>query len=605
MCSSSRKTKRRVPGERVSAGTLLNAIALQDHFTRNLKISALRHISPEPEKLNQELTLAQRYGLCPRPASRIGEVQWRRVHEMALGRGHLLTDCAICRQAFGLEEQVLLSCSHAFHRHCLSNYEKYAKERRCPLCRAPAPQKRSIQDGAIAHRHRCAAAIQAAWRAFCGRRQYIAAVLQLPPPVEHRDRRRWYALQLQERSRRLLKEMHSRQDDVDVLLGELDASLALSRQVFRTPGSEAAMEGEPAAALNVMGSASSSSWVASESDLAAQHAGHTASRMLATNGPICDWNHVISTALLRQDAECAICLTLLAAPHQLAVDQGQSEEEYSTAWLSCSHAFHATCLHAFEVHYPMRAACIFHSPNLEAAFFLRKSCPARQFRTSLSAGSAAKPPVVPAARELLQRNWLFPTPAVKIQQLKISTSRQQQTEIHVVRDDLLHPLVGGNKIRKLDGMLPALKEAGVTHVVTCGGMQSSHTAAVACACAENGMHAHIVIRGEQPSVPTGYHLYARLHGTVEYATRADYANRQKVLQDCAQRLRDSLPSSAKVHIIPEGAANADSLLGFIRLIDYLVQPSVLGRAPLRLVVDSGTGITATGLGLGIKLLQLP
>ncbi|KAK9862391.1 hypothetical protein WJX84_004389, partial [Apatococcus fuscideae] len=84
-----------------------------------------------------------------------------------------------------------------------------------------------------------------------------------------------------------------------------------------------------------------------------------------------------------------------------------------------------------------------------------------------------------------------------------------------------------------------------------------------------------------------------------------YANRQKVLQDCAQRLRDSLPSSAKVHIIPEGAANADSLLGFIRLIDYLVQPSVLGRAPLRLVVDSGTGITATGLGLGIKLLQLP
>ena len=50
----------------------------------------------------------------------------------------------------------------------------------------------------------------------------------------------------------------------------------------------------------------------------------------------------------------------------------------------------------------------------------------------------------------------------------------------------------------------------------------------------------------------------------------------------------------QVHIIPEGAANADSLLGFIRLIDYLVQPSVLGRAPLRLVVDSGTGITATG-----------
>ena len=50
----------------------------------------------------------------------------------------------------------------------------------------------------------------------------------------------------------------------------------------------------------------------------------------------------------------------------------------------------------------------------------------------------------------------------------------------------------------------------------------------------------------------------------------------------------------QVHIIPEGAANADALLGFVRLIDYLAQPSVLGRSPCVLVVDSGTGITATG-----------
>ncbi len=58
----------------------------------------------------------------------------------------------------------------------------------------------------------------------------------------------------------------------------------------------------------------------------------------------------------------------------------------------------------------------------------------------------------------------------------------------------------------------------------------------------------------------------------------------------AQDCRDS----SQIHIIPEGAANADALLGFIRLIDYLAQPSVLGRAPVNLIVDSGTGITATG-----------
>ena len=72
--------RRRLPGDKVSTGTLLNAvrhsiflllvagpekpetlevfknlsllqIALQDHFTRNLKISGLRHINPQPERV--------------------------------------------------------------------------------------------------------------------------------------------------------------------------------------------------------------------------------------------------------------------------------------------------------------------------------------------------------------------------------------------------------------------------------------------------------------------------------------------------------------------------------------------------------------------------
>ncbi|KAK9816307.1 hypothetical protein WJX74_006529 [Apatococcus lobatus] len=247
------------------------------------------------------------------------------------------------------------------------------------------------------------------------------------------------------------------------------------------------------------------------------------------------------------------------------------------------------------------------SPSVPSALLIHHRS-ARKFHTRLVLRCGIGQPTESAQsteKHFLERGWLFSTPAVKVEQLQASISGQPESEILVIRDDLLHPLIGGNKVRKLDGMLPSLKEAGVTHVVTCGGLQSSHTAAVACACAENGMHAHLVIRGEQPSIPTGYHLYARLFGTVEYATRADYSNRQKVLQDCAQRLQDSLPSSAKVHIIPEGAANADALLGFVRLVDYLSQPSVLGRSPCNLVIDSGTGITATGLGLGIKLLQLP
>ena len=50
----------------------------------------------------------------------------------------------------------------------------------------------------------------------------------------------------------------------------------------------------------------------------------------------------------------------------------------------------------------------------------------------------------------------------------------------------------------------------------------------------------------------------------------------------------------QVHVIPEGAGEAAALLGCIRLVDWLAQPQVLGPDPLTLVLDCGTGTTATG-----------
>lgn len=38
--------------------------------------------------------------------------------------------------------------------------------------------------------------------------------------------------------------------------------------------------------------------------------------------------------------------------------------------------------------------------------------------------------------------------------------------IHIVRDELLHPLYGGNKARKLDALIPALRDAGTNAVVS-------------------------------------------------------------------------------------------------------------------------------------------
>lgn len=82
--------------------------------------------------------------------------------------------------------------------------------------------------------------------------------------------------------------------------------------------------------------------------------------------------------------------------------------------------------------------------------------------------------------------------------------------------------------------------------LTCGGVQSAHTAAVAAACAEHGMKAHLLIRGEKPAVPTGFHLLARMYGHVTYISRTEYADRDAMLEKHAKLLEVASRGAMKV-----------------------------------------------------------
>ena len=152
----------------------------------------------------------------------------------------------------------------------------------------------------------------------------------------------------------------------------------------------------------------------------------------------------------------------------------------------------------------------------------------------------------------------------------IQTNLTGQSSFLLLQDDLLHPILGGNKLRKLDALMPHLAAAGVTDVVspcfsafcitefavsklhfhlpkepqmTCGGLQSAHTAAVACACAEQGISAHLLVRGERPAVPTGYHLLTLMYGHVTYVPRSQYSNRAATFLKAAEALQLQKPAA--------------------------------------------------------------
>ncbi len=123
--------------------TVLHAAALQDHFSRLFQIPGRLPLPASPSSP----TLAQRYKLVSGPVT-LTPSQWQAAHAQSLGRGDSQHECSICLQQFKGEQQVLLSCSHVFHRQCLASFENYAQARCCPLCRCQAYQKKMIDDGA-------------------------------------------------------------------------------------------------------------------------------------------------------------------------------------------------------------------------------------------------------------------------------------------------------------------------------------------------------------------------------------------------------------------------------------------------------------------------
>ncbi|XP_037413697.1 putative D-cysteine desulfhydrase 2, mitochondrial [Triticum dicoccoides] len=248
--------------------------------------------------------------------------------------------------------------------------------------------------------------------------------------------------------------------------------------------------------------------------------------------------------------------------------------------------------------------------------------------------------------------WMLPSPATQVHTISVLPSHSpspapqfafsnlttalkssggkgdEQGIFNVVRDDLLHPLANGNKARKLDALLPLLRRRGATDVITCGGCQSAHAAAVAVHCAELGIRPHLLLRGEQLDVPTGYNLISLMFGNVTYASRSVYAHRDEMLYEHAKKVagtggsvlwaddivRDDLSvdeetvlenDSRRVVIIKEGAGTVQALLGVIRLVEHLSSLSSFHNdEEVHVVVDAGTGTTAVGLALGAVCLGL-
>ena len=154
----------------------------------------------------------------------------------------------------------------------------------------------------------------------------------------------------------------------------------------------------------------------------------------------------------------------------------------------------------------------------------------------------------------------------------------------MLRLDLLHPEVSGNKWFKLRYNLEAAFAQGKTRILTFGGAYSNHIAATAAACRLAGIACTGVIRGERPAVLSHTLLDASLRGMeLRFISREAY--RLKNETDWNILYPDA-------YVVPEGGNNALGAKGCEEILSLVHDPY---PSFTHIACAVGTGTTLAGL----------
>ena len=176
--------------------------------------------------------------------------------------------------------------------------------------------------------------------------------------------------------------------------------------------------------------------------------------------------------------------------------------------------------------------------------------------------------------------------------------------LYVKRDDLTGAALSGNKVRKLEFVLPQAMEEGAEVVITCGGAFSNHCRATAIAARRFGLEVELFLRGLGQSPVEGNLLMDLLMGAaLHHLSDEEYAAREEIMD---RRARELGAEGLKAVVIPEGASSALGSLGYLRCMEEILDAQEEGHLSFdTIVVAVGSGGTLAGLLAGADLLGFP
>ena len=177
-------------------------------------------------------------------------------------------------------------------------------------------------------------------------------------------------------------------------------------------------------------------------------------------------------------------------------------------------------------------------------------------------------------------------PLSKVEEIRHPLFSQSNVQVFVKRDDQIHPIISGNKWRKLKFNLSQFDDH-VTRALTFGGSYSNHIHAFAYACYQKGIPCIGVIRGEA-NYANNFTLQWAKHWGMQchFVDRKTYRRRQD--SDYHDELKQLFPN---INIIPEGGSNKLAIPGVAEVITELKQQLSFDT----IITPVGSGGTLAGL----------
>jgi 1-aminocyclopropane-1-carboxylate deaminase len=159
--------------------------------------------------------------------------------------------------------------------------------------------------------------------------------------------------------------------------------------------------------------------------------------------------------------------------------------------------------------------------------------------------------------------------------------------VQIKRDDLIHPIISGNKWRKLKYNLQQAQRIGAQGILTFGGCFSNHIHASAFACQQQHLTSIGVIRGEFEN-QNNYTLNWAKHWGMQlnFVDRKTYRLRHDT--DYLETLQARYPH---FYLVPEGGSNELAIPGMAEVIDELALQTTFDT----ILTPVGSGGTIAGL----------